>query len=90
MLLAEGVARVRLSERPLVEVSSWPLAILQADQKERKKQILNSTPNWYKGMSGPNKGRPGPDSFLPSLPSLRQPKVASQELTLLMNDDSYL
>ena len=52
MLLAEGVARVRPPGRPLVEVSSWPLAILQADQKKKKKQILDSshTPNRYKDM----------------------------------------
>ena len=50
MLLAEGVARVRSPGRPLVEVSSWPLAILLANQKEKKRQILNSTPNQYKGM----------------------------------------
>ena len=52
ILLAEGVARVRPSGRPLVEVSSWPLAILQADQKEKKKQILDCshTPNRYKDM----------------------------------------
>ena len=38
ILLAEGVAPLRSSGRSLVEVSSWPLAILQAHQKEKKKK----------------------------------------------------
>ena len=52
ILLAEGVARVHPPGRPLVEVSSWPLDILQEDQKEKNKQILDSshTPNRYKDM----------------------------------------
>ena len=37
ILLAEGFARGRPLRRPLVEVSSRPLTILQAYQKERKR-----------------------------------------------------
>ena len=49
-LLAEGFAWGRPPGRPLVEVSSRPLAILQVDQKERKRRILDPRhiPNWYK------------------------------------------
>ena len=61
-LLAEGVARGRPPGRPLVEVSFRPLTILQADQKEKRKRILNSNPrlSWYDG-SHPSLGisRPG-------------------------------
>ena len=40
-LLVEGVVRGRPLRRPLMEVSSRPLAILLADQKERRKRILD-------------------------------------------------
>ena len=51
-LLAEGFARGRPPGQPLMEVSFRPLTILQDDQKERKRQILDPRhiPNWYKSI----------------------------------------
>ena len=61
-LLAEGVAQRRPPGQPLMEVSSRPLTILQENQEEKRKRMLDSNPrlSWYDGSHpSPGISRPG-------------------------------